>query len=150
MSLLGNKTKDARLLLSLLTPELIEEWNKVIRARRAYFKLDYTTHYPVLLIGSANSEKMEPWMTMDTRTGKVTYLPMIQDDLKLVTRDIMERFLKRECIVAIGYRKNSQKQKFATLHVVANGSGQVRTVLLSVKKGQVTQPFGQFALNDRW
>lgn len=138
----------SKLVMSLITPDLIEEWNIAVRARRLYFVLDYTTHTPKLLIGSQDVDP-EVWMSLDTRTHTHTIHALKDEHLRLGAKDLRDRFMKHEAALFLKHKKNKQKQQFVSLGITANAAGVITTVLDTIKKGAM-KSYVQFALNERW
>ncbi|QYW02248.1 hypothetical protein PP740_gp094 [Stenotrophomonas phage Philippe] len=137
-----------KLLMSLITPDLIEEWNTAVRARHLYVILDYTNHIPTLWIGAEGVDP-EVWMTLNTRTHIHKYHAVKHETLRLGVMDLVERFAKHEARLFIKHSKNKQKQQFASLGITAQASGAITTVLVTIKKG-TKKDYVHFALNDRW
>lgn len=138
----------SKMVMALITPDLIEEWNTAVRARRLYFILDYTTHTPTLWIGSENVNP-EVWMSLDTRSHTHTHHRLKDEHLQLGAKDLMERFAKHEAALFIKHKKNKAKQQFASLGITANAAGFITTVLDTIKKG-TRKEYVHFALNERW
>lgn len=144
-----SKNQRGRLTMFLLTPDLIEEWNQAVRVRHAFFQIDYKTHWPTLLIGSEHHEP-EIWQTIDTRRRAVLHNRLLPSDLALVVDDIQRRLAKHEAVLQFRWDKNKQKQQRAILQFAAAGGANVTSVLITAKKGTISEPFGQFGLTEKW
>ncbi|UZV39825.1 hypothetical protein [Xanthomonas virus PB119] len=143
-----DKVTKSKMVMALITPDLIEEWNTAVRARRLYFILDYTTHTPTLYIG-AQDVNPEPWLSYNTKTQMHIRHALSNEHLKLGAKDVIERFAKHEAAIFIKHSKNRQKQQFASLGITANAAGFITTVLSTIKKG-TRKEYVHFQLNERW
>lgn len=138
----------SKMVMALITPDLIEEWNTAVRVRHLYFILDYTGHVPTLFIGAQNVNP-EPWLSYNTKTKMHTRHALKDEHLRLGAKDLLERFAKYEAALFIKHTKNRQKQQFASLGITANAAGMITTVLDTIKKG-TKKDYVHFALNERW
>lgn len=144
-----DKLVQGKMVMALITPDLIDEWNKAVEVRHLYFILDYTTHYPTLWIGSENV-KPEPWMQINTVAKSHLRLPLSDQHLRLGARDLEERFAKHGAALFISHRKDGKtKQQFVSIKIMAEASGPIHTVLDTIKKG-TKKEYVHFKLNERW
>lgn len=138
----------AKMVMALITPDIIEEWNAAVSAFKLYFILDYTTHTPILFIGSPDIPP-EPWLIFNTRTKMHTNVTPRNEHLRAGAKDLKERLEKHKAALFIKHSRNKQKQQFAGLGITADAAGMVTTVLHTIKKG-TSKEYIHFALNDRW
>lgn len=143
-----DKLTSSKLELALVTPDAIQAWNTVVKARGLFFILDYTTHSPVLFVGTKDREP-QPWMYVDTRRKSILKLPLNGDE-GLAVQDLTERLAKLGLTLTVRFDQvKTTKQKFISLRLVSIHGGAMTTVLDRLKKGQ-RRTYVQFALNERW
>lgn len=143
-----NKHDMNKLELVLVTPDAIEVWNTVIKARGLYFILSYKTKTPTLYVGTKDM-KPEPFMWIDTRQKYLGREMILNPDASIGVADLNERLAKIGLRLTLMYKQNKQKQKSVSLRFVSTSGGSMMTVLDTVKKGEQKE-YVQFALNDRW
>lgn len=143
-----DKHTRSKLELALVTPDAIEVWNQVVKARGIYFVLSYMSHYPTLFVGTKDM-KAEPWMVVDTRKKTIQKFKLLNRDAALGLDDLQDRLLKIGLRVGLMFDCNKQKQKFVSLRLIPTGGGAMTTVLDRIKKGEQRE-YVQFTLNERW
>lgn len=143
-----NKHKRNQLELALVTPDAIEIWNTVVKARGLYFILSYKTKIPTLYVGTKD-QKPEALLWVDTRKKYIQMEPIKNPNASLGVKDLYDRLAKIGLRLTLMYKQNSQKQKSISLRLVSLYGGAMTTVLDTVKKGEQKE-YVQFALNERW
>lgn len=140
---IGQPMKADRLLMALVTDDVMDAINIPLRARRGTFAIDYSDHIPLLYV-YAKGIPPQVWMACNTRARQTNVHKMISPDLGLMVNDMVERLARLNAKLCFSPCRDKQNRRMVKLQVISADSRNIAITLATVLRGHKRAHIGPF------
>lgn len=140
---MGQPVKADRLLMALVTDDVMDAINIPLRTRRGAFAIDYAGHIPMLYVYAKGFEP-QIWMACNTRLRQTNVHRMADPGLELMVVDIVSRLAKLNAKLCFSPCRDKQNRRMVKLQVISGDSRNIAITLATVLRGQQREHIGPF------
>lgn len=136
-------TKSDRMLMALLSAELLDAINTPLRTRGATLRLSYLVNGPALRINESDDTR-SLWMELNTRTRKCIAWQPFWPPAGRIASDIVDRLAKLDAQLILVSDKPVSGPRIAKLQIHVADSRNICLTLAEARRGSVVSDLHNF------